>query len=125
CMNAVARPGTVHRLPVGELPVGVPAVALPLLALADIMTPVAAVATGAEDDQARSAITEIARIVGARLVDADAARYVLVLGETAQIDVVSPGSHWSPETGATVVQRVAGFSSESPAWRLTGPGVPP
>lgn len=134
-MDAFARPGTVHRIPTDELPVGLPAAVLPLLALADLMTPMgalrsieagsdAASATGL--DAATDAVAAIARVVGARVVPTSAARYALALAESAQLSELSPGTHWSPETAATLVQRVGAIRTDvTSGWRLTGPGIPP
>lgn len=131
-MNAFARPGTIHSIPTNELPTDVTAAVLPLLALADIMTPVSALRGSQSDsDDATDAVAAIARIVGAQRVPASTARYAFALTESAQLSELSTGTHWSPETAATLVQRVDAIRTSSTSgetitagWRLTGPGIP-
>ncbi|MGM7679235.1 phosphonate C-P lyase system protein PhnH [Microbacterium sp. A94] len=130
-MDAFARPGTVQRVSTEGLPEGVPAAALPLLALADIMTPIGALRS-ADDahldaDAVTAAIAAIGRVVAARVVDATDARYALALAESAELGLLSPGIHWAPEKGTTLVQRVEAIhvGAAAPRWRLTGPGIPP
>lgn len=130
CMDAFARPGSVHSLPLDELPAGASAALLPLLALADIMTPIGALTadTSAADvaDATADTVRAIGRAVGARVVDAASARYGLALAESSAMRELSPGSHWSPEAAATLVQRVESIDAASVAnWRLRGPGIPP
>lgn len=128
-MDAFARPGTVQRVSTETLPEGVPAAALPLLALADIMTPIGALrgVGDAPADAVTAAIGAIGRVVAARVVDAADARYALALAEPAELELLSPGIHWSPEKGTTLVQRVEAIHVDgaAPLWRLTGPGIPP
>lgn len=123
-MDAVARPGSRQRIPVDALPSGVAGAALPLLALADIMTPIGALG----DDPATVAMAQaIGRVVGAQVVQASTARYALALQEPTAMAELSPGSHWSPETGTTLVQRVGEltFGGADARWALTGPGIAP
>lgn len=148
-MEAFSRPGTIHHLPdtASSVPAPVPAVVVPLLALADLMTPLAAltsalVAEDAGDDPAAEAVAAISRLTGAPIVEPARARFALALDEPADFSDLNPGSHWSPEQGAMLVQRVAAISdvsdtsdtsdtsdasdaATSGSWRLTGPGVAP
>lgn len=127
-MDAFARPGTVHRLPVEVLPASVPAAVLPVLALADIMTPISPLASDdpEDSDAVTHAVDTIGRVVGARVVAVPQARYALALAESSEMSELSVGTHWSPEMAATLVQRVgtirvAGGESR---WLLSGPGIP-
>ena len=145
-MEAFSRPGTIHHLPdtASSVPAPVPAVIVPLLALADLMTPLAALssAPAAEamgDDAAAEAVAAISRLTGAPTAEPARARFALALDEPADFSDLSPGTHWSPEQGAMLVQRVAAISDVSDVpdatettdaatsgnWRLTGPGVAP
>lgn len=142
-MEAFSRPGTIRDLPdtAASVPAPVPAVVVPLLALADLMTPLAAltsalVAEDAGDAPAAEAVVAISRLTGAPTTEPARARFALALDEPADFSDLNPGSHWSPEQGAMLVQRVAaiGDVSDSPdeldaatsgSWRLTGPGVSP
>lgn len=134
-MEAFSRPGTIHDLPdtASSVPAPVPAVVVPLLALADLMTPLAPLMSAAADgdeDPATEAVAAISRLTGAPLTEPARARFALALAEPADFSGLNPGSHWSPEQGAMLVQRVAGISAASDtatpgSWRLTGPGVAP
>lgn len=127
-MDAFARPGTVHRLPPASVPARVPAVVVPLLALADIMTPIAALQSG--ETPVAEATERAARLVNARVVPPAEARFGLALAEPDDLSALNRGSHWSPEDGAMLFQRVASVEAGTEAggegaWRLTGPGVKP
>jgi alpha-D-ribose 1-methylphosphonate 5-triphosphate synthase subunit PhnH len=135
-MEAFARPGTIRRLPTACVPAPVPAVLAPLLALADIMTPVVAVssiAAGAHDREVDAALALAARLVNAQVVAPAQARFGLAFGEPDDLSSLNRGSHWSPEAGAMLFQRVtmletAALDSATDAapnalWRLTGPGI--
>jgi alpha-D-ribose 1-methylphosphonate 5-triphosphate synthase subunit PhnH len=127
-MDAFARPGTIHRMPAGVLPPPVPAALAPLLALTDLMAPIAALESGAEPTA--DAVGAVARLTGARVAEDPAhTRFALALAEPVDWSSLNRGSHWSPEHGATLVQRVASLAhADAPAragWLLTGPGVPP
>jgi alpha-D-ribose 1-methylphosphonate 5-triphosphate synthase subunit PhnH len=133
-MEAFSRPGTLHSLPVESFPAAVPAAVVPLLALADLMTPI----TGL-DAEGRAAVAAIARLTGAPVASPEGARFALALAEPQDFAHLNTGSHWSPETGAMLVQRVAALEVlETPTpnpnptphrspgtWRVSGPGVPP
>jgi alpha-D-ribose 1-methylphosphonate 5-triphosphate synthase subunit PhnH len=135
CLDALARPGTIHALPTDELPDGVPAVALAPLALTDLMAPLAGL--GSAVGPAR----RIATASGARLVEPEQARFALALEDSGELARLPIGSAWSPEFGAMVCQRVAGLRDDhgvalreaqgttAPVaqgelrLRLTGPGI--
>lgn len=132
-MDAFARPGTVHRLPAAAAVANIPAVVTPLLALADIMTPIAAVASG--DSEIDAAVAVVARLVNTRIVGPADARFGLAFGEPDDLSTLNRGSHWSPEAGAMLFQRVESLRplpvatsspvTEQGAWKLTGPGIKP
>ena len=91
----------------------------------------------------RKLVAAISRLTGAPIVEPARARFALALDEPADFSDLNPGSHWSPEQGAMLVQRVAAISdvsdtsdtsdtsdaysdaATSGSWRLTGPGVAP
>lgn len=143
-MEALSFPGTIRALPSGSSTAPVPAAVVPLLALTDLMTPV----VGLDPDGAE-AVAAVARLTGAPVAGEDTARFALALGDPGDFSGLHTGSHWSPEKGATLVQRVAsleaqagtpdapgsvardsasphgGSSADAGCWRLTGPGIPP
>jgi len=115
-LDALARPGTIRRLPtaaVDPMAGQVPATLLPVLALADLTTP-----TCVLDDEASPGWQEIVRVStsappaalsAARLV---AALRVLAPGELASLRT---GSVAAPEHGATASLSVAGIAIANPA----------
>jgi len=136
-LDALARPGTVKRLPAatGEPLAGrVPAVLLPLLALADLSTPACVVSDeeGAWDEIVRVGTNAPRTVLSdARLV---AALRPLAFDELAGLRT---GTAVAPEDGALACLAVAGIaivdgadgiaSSSDGArllLRLSGPGVP-
>jgi alpha-D-ribose 1-methylphosphonate 5-triphosphate synthase subunit PhnH len=125
-MEAFSRPGTLHQLPLEAVPAGVPAVMIPLLTLADIMTPVAALPTPGQPTE--DAVALAARLVVAPVAEPESTRFALAFGEPDH-DVfarLQMGSHWSPETGAMLFQRVSGIGPATEGgWLLSGPGVKP
>jgi alpha-D-ribose 1-methylphosphonate 5-triphosphate synthase subunit PhnH len=134
-LDALARPGTVKRLPAaaGEPLAGrVPAVLLPLLALADLSTPACVVSDeeGAWDEIVRVG-TSAPRtpLSDARLV---AALRPLAIDELAGLRT---GTAIAPEDGALACLAVAGIAivdgadgiasaSDGTRLLLSGPGVP-
>jgi alpha-D-ribose 1-methylphosphonate 5-triphosphate synthase subunit PhnH len=69
-------------------------------------------------------------VTGAKVSEPARARFALAFAESAEMTDLSVGSHWSPEFGALLCQRVTGLGdttapSDQPALRLrlTGPGV--
>lgn len=127
-MEGFSRPGTLATLPDGVVPAPVPAALAPLLALADIMTPISALPSGTAPSQ--EAVTAVARLTGAPLVEPTATRFALALGEPDALGQLNTGSHWSPEQGAMLVQRVGALTAVDPDaaapgdWHLRGPGIP-
>jgi alpha-D-ribose 1-methylphosphonate 5-triphosphate synthase subunit PhnH len=99
----------------------------PLLALADLMTPVCAMPSG--DQRTTDAVTDAvgvaARLIAAPTVGPSHARLALAFNESDEMARLNTGSHWSPETGAMLLQRVAALAlaEAGPGWKLTGPGV--
>lgn len=120
-MEAFSFPGQVRRIPSEAVTSPVPPVIAPLLALADLMAPVAALGCGEE----ASAVAAVSRLTGAPVADPSEARFALALSEPDDISRLNRGSHWSPERGAMLVQRVAAIEAGSAGWRLTGPGIKP
>nr|WP_273378029.1 phosphonate C-P lyase system protein PhnH [Actinopolymorpha pittospori] len=121
-MEAFSEPGTLQQLPLEAVPDGVPAVMIPLLMLADIMTPIAALPTpGQPVDQA---LELAARLTVAPVADLESTRYALAFGEPdpREFRRLNTGTHWSPEAGAMLFQRVTDLR-ETGGWTLTGPGI--
>lgn len=125
-MEAFSRPGTRQQLPLEAVPEGVPAVMIPLLTLADIMTPVAALPTPGQPTE--EAVALAARLVVAPVADPESTRFALAFGEPDHeaFARLNQGSHWSPEAGAMLFQRVGALAPATDGgWVLTGPGVKP
>lgn len=135
-METLSRPGTI-----GQLPVTAPkqdphdAALLPLLSLSDIMTTLSVVdakPTVNDPDPTATAqqlIEQVSRITSAKIVVPQHARFALAIGEATNFTHLNVGSHWSPETGAMLVQQVADIcldpsESSATAWHLSGPGIP-
>lgn len=129
CLTALSRPGTITRLPDDCVPTPVPAVVAPMLALTDLMTPVSGLDTTDVPGASRAADL-IAWATGASVTVPKGARFAVAFAESEQMAELSVGSHWSPEFGATLCQRVTSLSDQAtptdqPALklRLRGPGV--
>lgn len=125
-MEAFSRPGLLQQLPLEAVPEGVPAVMVPLLTLADIMTPVAALPTPGQPIE--EAVALAARLVVAPIADPESTRFALAFGEPDPelFARLNPGSHWSPEAGAMLFQRVLALAPATEGgWLLSGPGVKP
>lgn len=125
-MDAFSRPGTLHQLPPDAVPEGVPAVMIPLLTLADMMTPIAALPTPGQPTE--DAVGLAARLVVAPIAEPGSTRFALAFGEPDHeiFARLNRGSHWSPEAGAMLFQRVSGLGVSTEAgWSLTGPGIKP
>lgn len=116
-LDALARPGTLDRLPVIG---GCPAPLLPLLALADLSTPVCLLGDGADWAGAVRALTSapVTAVSEARLVTA------LRPVTAAELAPVRTGTASEPEEGALVTLAVNSFSRNGPSFHLGGPGVP-
>ena len=120
-LDALARPGTTHRLPAHD---AVPAALLPLLALADLSTPVCVLAdddatTGDDWPGTVRALTSapVTALREARLI---AALRPVTDGELRGIPV---GTAAAPEDGALVTLEINSFLPNDPGCLLTGPGV--
>jgi alpha-D-ribose 1-methylphosphonate 5-triphosphate synthase subunit PhnH len=115
-LDALARPGTLHRLPAAA---GYPAALLPLLALADLSTPACVLADGgAWSGTVRALTSAPVTVLGeARLV---AALRPVTDDELSEIRV---GTAMAPEEGALVTLAVGGFPPNGPTCLLAGPGI--
>jgi len=97
-----------------------------LLTLADIMTPVAALRTPGQPTE--EAVALAARLVVAPIVEPESTRFALAFGEPDHevFARLNPGSHWSPEAGAMLFQRVSALDPTADGgWLLAGPGIKP
>jgi alpha-D-ribose 1-methylphosphonate 5-triphosphate synthase subunit PhnH len=127
-LDALARPGTVRRLPApghgDDHADGPPAALLPLLALADLTTPACVLADGSEWAGVVRAMTSApaAALARASLV---AALRPVTEGELASLRT---GSAAAPEDGVLACLSVAGIRPEPDSadrlLRLSGPGIP-
>ncbi|MGI4809136.1 MAG: phosphonate C-P lyase system protein PhnH [Janthinobacterium lividum] len=115
-MDAMARPGRVHRVNGPEVPNLAQATAAVLLTLVDGETPLWL------DDRAGSAWEWIAFHCGARRAEAGAAQFAVVLGSMAALERFSAGSDEEPEGSATVILQVEALGAGEPL-RLSGPGL--
>lgn len=118
-LDALARPGQVHRLPVDADP-GVPAVLWPTLALADLGTGVCLL----EPDRRWARVVRAA--TSAPDVPLERARLVASLRPItgAEVRRLHRGSAAAPELAALVSVSVVGVDGGPRRWRLSGPGVP-
>ncbi len=114
-MDAMARPGRVHRVGGPEVPNLARATAAVLLTLADGETPLWL------DDQVASAWEWVAFHCGARRAEAGAAQFAVVSGSAA-LERFSAGSDEEPERSATVILQVEALGTGEPL-RLSGPGL--
>lgn len=116
-LDAMARPGRVHRLPAPDAPPGLaPAAAALLLTLADADTPL-------WTDAGAEALGWIAFHCGAPLVATPgAAAFLLATGAMPPLAALAAGSDDAPQEGATLIQQVAGLAPGE-GWALTGPGI--
>jgi alpha-D-ribose 1-methylphosphonate 5-triphosphate synthase subunit PhnH len=125
-LDALARPGTIHRLPSASaepLAARVPAALLPVLALADLTTPTCVLADGDRWD-------EVVRVAtAAPSASLAEASLVSVLRPLADGELASlrTGAATAPENGALACLAVASIGTaggRGQVLRLTGPGVP-
>jgi len=117
-LDALARPGTVQRLPrVGAAP----PVLLPVLALATLDTPVALL--GDEPDGRWRARVRLATAAPSAAVPR--ARLVAALRSPAPTDVagLARGSAQAPEDAALAAVVIGGVDGGPDAYELRGPGV--
>lgn len=129
CLEALSRPGTISRLPYACVPEPVPAVVAPLLAFTDLMAPLYGL-DSPEVPGARRAAELVGQVTGARVSEPSRARFALAFAESAEMTDLAVGTHWSPEFGALLCQRVTDLREPAapngqPALRLRlrGPGV--
>lgn len=115
-LDALARPGTVKRLPSAAdepLAAHVPAALLPVLALADLSTPVCVVADADSGPSGRTASDEIVRVAtNAPRAALGDARLVAALRSLAFDELASlrTGTAAAPEDGALACLAVAGIA---------------
>lgn len=114
-MDAMARPGRVHRVIGPLVPPLDPATAAVLLTLVDGETPLWL------DDDVAAAWEWIAFHCGARRAPAAAAAFAVVKGPTA-LTRFPAGSDEAPETSATIILQVEALGAGD-ALRLSGPGL--
>lgn len=114
-MDAMARPGRVHRVAGPDVPPLGQATAAVLLTLADGETPLWL------DAGASSAWDWIAFHCGARRAEAGAAQFAVVV-EPAALEAFSAGSDEEPEGSATVILQVEALGVGD-RMRLKGPGL--
>lgn len=117
-LDALARPGTLHRLPEGS---GQPPALLPVLALATLDTPVALLGDS-PDGRWRE---QIRLITSAPHAGAGAARLLAALRPLVPAEIVglARGSAEAPEDGALASVAVASVDGGEQAYELRGPGV--
>jgi alpha-D-ribose 1-methylphosphonate 5-triphosphate synthase subunit PhnH len=115
-LDAMARPGQVHRISGVESPAPLCAAsAAALLTLVDHETPLWL------DPAARQARDWIAFHCGAPFVKAPAAAFALALA-LPELATLPAGTHEMPETSATVILQVASLTAGR-RYRLGGPGL--
>lgn len=115
-LDALARPGTLHRLPSAA---GYPAALLPLLALADLSTPACVLADDGAWSGTVRALTS-APVTVLREAWLVAALRPVTAGEFGEIRV---GTAAAPEEGALVTLAVDGFPPNGSTCLLAGPGI--
>ncbi len=117
-LEAMARPGRVHRLAaLPEAPAALaPATAAVLLTLADTETPVWTDAGAAAEDWLRFH-------AGCPLVtNPETAAFVLATRAIPDFAALDAGTEEEPHRSATLVLQVAGLQ-EGEGWSLSGPGI--
>ncbi len=114
-MDAMARPGRVHRVNGPAVPNLAQATAAVLLTLVDGETPLWL------DDGVASAWEWVAFHCGARRAETGAAQFAVVSGSAA-LERFSAGSDEEPEGSATVILQVETLGTGEPL-RLSGPGL--
>lgn len=128
-LDAMARPGTVRRLPVAghgdDHADALPAALLPLLALADLATPACVLADAADGTEWAGVVRAMTSAPAAALARASlvAALRPVTEGELASLRT---GSAAAPEDGALACLSVAalGGGGDGRLLRLSGPGIP-
>lgn len=118
-LDAMSRPGRVHRVPAAGLgpppPLGVAAAAV-LLTLADAATPV-------WTDAGENAASWLAFHAGCPIAATPAeAAFVLVCGAPPPLASLAQGTEEEPHASATLIVQAAALEAGS-GWRLRGPGI--
>lgn len=118
-LEAMARPGSIHRIVDAEALGGRPAAAAPLLSLADLMTTVAPLT------EADSELTaDLGRVTGAPIGPVERARLVLsTVVDGERMRRLATGTPRAPHHGALLSQRVGALDGSGVKLRLHGPGV--
>lgn len=133
-MEAMSRPGTIHSIADQAPNAPVPAAVTPLLTLVDLMTPVTVLDTpNVQQEEAQEIAGIISRLTGGPIAAPSDTRFALALEEPRDFADLNRGSHWSPEYGAMLVQRVTGVAEAADGADaagaieivLTGPGIHP
>lgn len=116
-LDAMARPGTLHRTGIDLVPPAplCPAAAAVLLTLIDQDAPVAL------DPQHEAAREWLAFHAGARFTAPEDAAFAFAT-DWPGLDALRPGSHEAPEDGATLVLQVGSLGTGRQL-RLRGPGI--
>jgi alpha-D-ribose 1-methylphosphonate 5-triphosphate synthase subunit PhnH len=116
-LDAMARPGRIHRAAAPEPPPPLaPATAAVLLTLVDGETPLWL------DDSADAARNWVAFHCGAQVVaDPNACAFGMALRMPA-LDLLPAGTHEAPETAATLILQLPALGT-GPRYRLSGPGL--
>lgn len=119
-LDALTRPGSVHRLP-AELLRRVPAALLPALALADLGTPVCVL----DEEPGGPWQDVLSRVTSAPAAPLPGARIVAALRPpvAAELAAVPRGSAAAPEDAALVTVPVSDVARGGHLLRLTGPGI--
>ena len=121
-LDAMSRPGTLHRVGEALLPPPPldPATAAVLLTLVDADTPLWL--DEREPDARMGAVREwVAFHCGATAGTLDACRFALSLGQVP-LDGLHAGTDLAPEESATLILQLPGLG-EGTAYRLSGPGL--
>ncbi|MFF3464642.1 phosphonate C-P lyase system protein PhnH [Streptomyces sp. NPDC001984] len=120
-LDALARPGTVTRLP-ADVNGAVPPALLPVLALADLGTGVCVL----EEADSRRWSDVVSVATNAPAVPLEKARLAAAVRPVAPEEILrlARGAADAPEDGAVLCLPVTALEGGPFAWRLSGPGVP-
>lgn len=123
-LQAIAEPGSIHRLDVSHLAAGVPAPAMLALTLADVE-----VAINVDGDASSPLGRLLCETTGARSTDTEDADLVILTGpDTDVVARCDPGTALVPERGTRLAVRVDAVRTDPRPGdlvvTLAGPGVP-
>ncbi|MFE5813330.1 phosphonate C-P lyase system protein PhnH [Streptomyces sp. NPDC056479] len=120
-LDALARPGTVTRVP-AAVAAEVPSALLPVLALADLGTGIRVL----EEDGAGLWSDVVSVATNAPVVPLEQARLVAAVRPVAPEEILrlARGAADTPEDGAVLCLPVSALEGGPRTWRLSGPGVP-